>query len=395
MAHHRVIVIGGGNAGLSAAGRLRRSGIDDIAVIEPNAEHVFQPLQSHIAGGVARGGEAVRPQALAMPRGVEWVRDRVERLDAAEHRITLVSGDVLTYDHVVVCPGIQRNWTGIPGLAEAMKTPEGISNYELDLARKASPALRDLRSGTVVFVQSAQPSSCADAGQKPMYLACDWWRSRGVLDDIRVVLVRPEPGLFPVAAIDAELQRKVDEYGIEVRSGADVVEIDPETHTVVIASADGTETLGYDLLHVEPPQSAPDWLAASDLDDADSNGYVAIDPETFRSRRYPEVWSIGDAADTRSYKSGGAIRKQAKILMQNMNAAMQGRDLPGRYNGYGVCPVTVSRGTVVFAEFDRSGALAPTVPFWKNLYRERRLSWVADRWILPWVYWNLIVKGRA
>jgi sulfide:quinone oxidoreductase len=393
--HHQVIVIGGGNAGLSVAGRLRRSGVRDVAVVEPRGTHIFQPLQSHIAGGRARASEATRPQAQAMPRGVEWIRDSVSSLDPASHSIALASGGSLTYDSVVVCPGISRDWEAVPGLAAAMRSADGVSNYELDLAHKASLRLRDLRRGTVVFVQPRQPASCNDAAQKPMYLACDWWRAQGVLDDIRVVLVRAGSGLFPVAAIDAELRRKVSEYGIEVREETELAAVDPDARTVTLTSREGVETLGYDLLHAAPPQSAPAWLAASGLSDDDSDGFVAIDPETFRSTRHPDVWSLGDAAATRSYKSGGAIRKQAKILVQNLRAADRGRPLPACYNGYGVCPVTVSRDTVVFAEFDRSGALKPTVPFWHSLYRERRLSWIMDRHILPWVYWHMIVKGRA
>ena len=58
-------------------------------------------------------------------------------------------------------------------------------------------------------------------------------------------------------------------------------------------------------------------------------------------------------------------------------------------------PFTVSRTAVVFAEFDRWGRLQPTIPFWRSLYRERYLSWIADRRVLPWVYWPLILRGRA
>ena len=78
-----------------------------------------------------------------------------------------------------------------------------------------------------------------------------------------------------------------------------------------------------------------------------------------------------------------------------MTAVIAGRAPTAKYDGYSVVPFTVSRGTVVFAEFDRRGRLKPTIPFWRSLYRERRLSWIADRRVLPWVYWHLILRGRA
>ncbi len=392
-AARRVVVIGGGNAGLSVAGRLRRAGVRDVTVIEPRGTHVFAPLQSHIAGGRARVADAVRPQAKATPRGVRWVQDAATSIDTGRRVVRVAGGDELPYDDLVVCPGIRMRWDAVPGLAEAMQTAAGVSNYDLDLARKASPALRDVTGGTVVFVQSPSPASCAAAAQKPMYLACDWWRARGVLDDIRVVFVTPEPELFHVPEVDAELRRKVAEYGIEVRRATELTAVDAGARTVTLARDGREQSLAYDLLHAEPPQGPALWLETSGL--TDDRGYIDIDPETLRSRLVPTVWSLGDVAETQTPRSGGAIRTQSRVLVDNMLAALEGRPLPARYDGYSVCPFTVSRDTVVFAEFDREGKPEPSLPWWKGSMRESRVTWILDRHVLPWVYWHMIVKGRA
>jgi len=392
------VIIGGGNAGLSVAGRLRREGIDDIVVVEPREQHLYQPLFSHIAGGTARASLATRPQAAVTPRGIRWVQDRATDIRPDHDSVQLGSGRTLGYDQLVVCPGIQKDWNSVPGLAAAMASPAGASNYEFDLAVKASRLLRDLRRGTVVFTQPAGPASCAGAAQKPLYLACDYWRTIGVLADIRVVLVVPDPTVFGMPLIDGELERKIAEYGIEVKLQSELLEVDAGTRSVVIGRADGSvrERIDYDVLHAVPPQSAPDWLKATPLPaSTDSRGFVEVDPETLRHARFPNVWALGDAAATRNSKSGGALRKQTLVLAKNLTAAMKGKPLPKRYTGYSVCPFTVSRGTVVFAEFDDSYQPRPTIPFWTGLARERRLTWVFDRHILPWVYWHLILKGRA
>ncbi|MEI5583811.1 MULTISPECIES: NAD(P)/FAD-dependent oxidoreductase [unclassified Agromyces] len=399
MTHHHIAVIGGGNAGLSVAGRLRRRGIDDVVVIEPHEEHRFQPLFSHVAGGVARMREAVRPQAAVMPEGVGWIRETVVDIDPVGRRIAFESGGSLTYDHVVVCPGVQLDWEAVPGLAEARRTPAVASHYEYELVQKASRLLRDLRSGTVVFTQPPGTAKCAGASQKPMYLACDYWRATGVLRDIRVVMVVPDPTVFGIPEIDRELERKIDEYGIELRCDTEVRSVDGERRTVEIGPVGGRgggERVPYDVLNVVPPQSAPDWLKATPLPaEGDPDGFVEVDPETLRHRRFENVWSLGDAAATRNSKSGGALRKQSKVLATNLIAVLDGREPRARYDGYTVCPFTVSRSTVVFAEFDDRYRLKPTVPFWRTLSRERRLSWLFDRRILPWVYWHMILKGRA
>ncbi len=402
---HQVVVIGGGNAGLSVAGRLRRWGVRDVVVIEPSDEHRYQPMFSHIAGGTAVAADAVRAQARVMPRGVGGIRDEVVSVNPGARTVALASGGTIGYQQLIVCPGIQRRWDAVPGLAEAISAPEVASNYELELAVKAAPLLSELRSGTVVFTQPPGPASCAGAAQKPMYLACDAWRRAGVLDRLRVVLVLPDPTMFGIPAIDRELERNVAEYGIEVRFSSELRGVDAAARTVAIgpvsapgrdAAAGPVESLEYDVLHVVPPQSAPSWIAESGLAAADDpGGFIEVDPRTLQHPRHPEVWGLGDAAATRNSKSGGALRPQATALARNVVDALRGSPPTAQYDGYSVCPFTVSRGTLVFAEFDESMRQKPTIPFWPGLARERRSTWFVDRHVLPRVYWRLILQGRA
>jgi len=395
--HHRVLVVGGGNGGLSLAGRLRRAGIDDIAVVEPRSHHLYQPLFSHIAGGTARAGQARRPQDEVIPRGVTWIHDSATGVRPSEHAVELGSGALVTYEQLVLAPGIRRDWARVPGLEEAIGTPTVTSHYEYDLAQKTSRLLRDLRAGTVVFTQPDGPASCAGAAQKPMYLACDYWRRIGVLDDIRVVLVLPTPTMFGIPLIDDELARKTAEYGIEVRFSSELAAVDAASSSVTIRSADGVdEQLHYDVLNVVPVQRAPEWIAASGLSAPhDESDQVDVDPRRLQHRHHPDIWALGDAASAAGSKSGGALRRQTKVVAQNVLAVLDGRDPSAVYDGYSVAPFTVSRGTVVFAEFDDRLRPKPTIPFWTGLARERRLTWLFDRHILPWIYWHLITQGRA
>jgi sulfide:quinone oxidoreductase len=409
--YHEVVVIGGGNAGLSVAGRLRRYGVSDVAVIEPRDHHLYQPMFSHVAGGTAPAHIATRPQGTVTPKGVHWIKDRVETIDPDEKTVALTSGRTLSYGQLVVCPGIQKDWGAVDGLREAMDSPVGVSNYEFEYAQKASAVLRDVRSGTVVFTQPSGPATCAAASQKPMYLACDYWRARGVLDDIRVVLVVPTPTPFGMPLVDAELERKIAEYGIEVHYGRELVAVDAAAKTVTIAASapqdgpdrgqDGEPTepreqIAYDVLHAVPPQSAPDWLASTGLaEPGNRGGFVEVDSLTLRHPRFPDVWALGDAAATINSKSGGALRQQTKVLAKNLAAALAGKPLPEVYNGYSVCPFTVSRTTVVLAEFDDRYRPKPSIPFWTGLAKESHGTFIADRYVLPWVYWNLILQGRA
>lgn len=135
--HSQVLIIGGGNAGISLAARLKRYRVTGIAVVDPSEQHQYQPFFSHIAGGTAKAESAIRAQESVMPKGVTWHRDSATAIDPAAKTVALASGRSLTYEHLVVCPGIQKNWDGIPGLQDAYDSPYGATNYSLDLAVKA------------------------------------------------------------------------------------------------------------------------------------------------------------------------------------------------------------------------------------------------------------------
>ncbi len=323
---HAIAIIGGGNAGISLAARLRRAGMDDIGVIEPAESHYYQPLWTLVGGGCARAEESKRSESSVMPQGVGWIKDRAGEVDPDAQTVSTESGMTVHYDHLVVCPGIQLDWTAVPGMAESLDTAAVSSNYRYDLAPKTWQLIREMRSGTAVFTMPSGPIKCAGAPQKIAYLAADYWRRQGVLDAIRVVLVLPTPGLFGVKVFADELERVVARYGIEVRKNSEVTAIDPEGRSVTVTdnAAQTTEELAYDLLHVVPRQSAPDWIKASPISDPDNpGGYVQIDKNTMRHTRFDNVFALGDVGSSPNSKTGAAIRKQAPVVAANLRPASQ------------------------------------------------------------------------
>jgi sulfide:quinone oxidoreductase len=394
---HQVAVIGGGNAGISLAARLRRAGLTDVGIIEPAENHYYQPLWTLIGGGCARAAESKRTEASVMPQGVGWIKDRAEQIDPDAQTVTTESGTHVHYDHLVVCPGIQLDWSAIPGMAESLDTPAVSSNYRYDLAPKTWELIKKMRSGTAIFTMPAGPIKCAGAPQKIAYLAADYWRQQGVLDVIRVILVLPTPGMFAVKVFADELERVVAHYGIEVRKNSEVTIVNPDTRTVTITdnSSDTTQEVGYDLLHVVPRQSAPDWIKASPIADPDNpGGYVQIDKNTMRHNRFDNIFALGDAGSSSNSKTGAAIRKQAPVVAANLQASLAGKPLPASYGGYASCPLTTARNKMLLAEFDYTMKPVPSIPLIDTTH-ERRDMWYLKRRGLPAMYWNLILTGRA
>lgn len=395
--HHRIVVIGGGNAGISVAARLRNSGQRDVAVIEPQEQHYYQPLFTLIGGGRAPAKQAVRAEAKVIPSGVSWIKDAAVAVDPEAQRVTLASQTIVGYDYLVVCPGLQLDWDRVPGMREAIQTPQASSNYKFELAPKTWEMIKGLRQGTAVFTMPSGPIKCGGAPQKIAYLAADYWREQGVLENIRVILVLPAPKMFGVEVFSQELVKVARRYGIEVRHNSEVTAIKSDLQTVTIRHNLGetSEDVWYDMLHVVPPQSAPDWIKQSPLSTPDNPlGYVEIDPNTLQHVRYSNVFALGDAGSSPNSKTGAAVRKQAPVVVTNLLAVMRQLPPTARYGGYSSCPLTTSRHTVLLAEFDYSNEHRPSFPLIDTTH-ERRDMWLLKRHGLPALYWNFILKGRA
>ncbi|NPC50930.1 NAD(P)/FAD-dependent oxidoreductase [Corallococcus sp. AB032C] len=398
--HHRVLIIGGGTAGITVAARLRRKGVRGVAVVEPSAQHFYQPLWTLVGAGAADIASTVRPEADYIPEGTRWIQDRAEEVDPVRQQVLTRGGARLTYDFLVVAPGIQLDWDQVRGLREALKTPFVSSNYDFRLAPKTWEMVRAFQGGTALFTHPATPVKCAGAPQKIMYLVADHLRRSGLAGKSRVVFGSGGKVLFAVQPFARVLEGVVERYGIETHFGHDLVEVRAHTREALFAvTRDGRRevvTVGYDLLHVTPPQSAPDFIKRSALahPDGPNAGWVKAHKHTLQHPDHPNVFAIGDASDLPTSRTGAAVRAEAPVLVENLVAVMEGREPTARYDGYASCPLVTGYGRMLLAEFDYEGRPAPSLPF-INTFVERRDLWLLKKYGLPRLYWDWMLRGRA
>jgi sulfide:quinone oxidoreductase len=396
-AKHRILIVGGGAAGITVAARLLRKGYTDVAVIEPSDSHYYHPLWTLVGAGQVKASTTERPESSVMPKEATWIKNAASALDPDNNTVTCADGATYEYDVLVVCPGIQLDWNRTEGLEDALGKDGVSSNYLFDLAPRTWDFIRPLRSGTAVFTMPSGPIKCAGAPQKIAYLASDHWRKEGVLKDIDVHLVVPTPRLFSIPAIADSLDVVAAEYGITVHTNSEVTSVDAQGHKVSITSvaAGGTDTaLSYDMLHAVPRQSAPDWVKASPLSASDPNGYVDIDKQTMQQVRYPNVFSLGDAGSSPNSKTGAAVRKQAPVVVDNIDSFLKDQPLQAKYNGYSSCPIVTSSHAMLLAEFDYDLNVTPSVPL-LDPTKPHRVYWYLKKYGLPFIYWNLMLKGLA
>ena len=391
---HRVVVIGGGAGGVATAASMlkRRPGLD-IAIIEPSTIHAYQPGWTMVGGGIFDVATTMRPMASVIPKGATWLQQAAASFQPDDNQVTLADGSTVTYDVLIVAPGIRLAWEKIAGLEAALGQNGVTSNYRPDLAPYTWELVQKTRAGRAIFSQPPMPIKCAGAPQKSMYLACDYWRRAGVLGDIAVEFRNAGAVLFGVADYVPALMEYVAKYGINLELGSNLIAVDGPGQQATFATAEGEVTVGFDMLHVVPPQVAPQFLADSPL--AAASGYTDVDQHTMQHVRYPNVFGLGDGGSTPNAKTAAAVRKQAPVVAVNALRQLDGKGPTAGYDGYGSCPLTVERGKIVLAEFAYGGKLAPSFPTWLvDGTKPARLSWMLKADLLPWIYWNGMLKGR-
>ena len=392
--HHRILILGGGTAGITAAARLRRAAAHlDVGIVEPSESHFYQPLWTLVGAGVFPPEASRRREADFIPTGVDWIRDRVTEILPDQKAVATAAGRRLTYDWLVVALGIQIDWTAIPGLAEGIGTQGICSNYSFEHVAYTWETIRRFKGGTALFTVPNTAVKCGGAPQKIMYLADDAFRRQGVRDRTQVVFASPAKTIFAVEKYRKTLEKVVARKGIDARFRQNLVALRPDAREAVFEHLDTHErsVVAYDMIHVTPPMSAPDVLKRSPL--ANEQGWCAADKFTLRHPTYPDVFALGDAAGLPTSKTGAAIRKEAPVLVHNLLAAMHGKPCDAAYDGYTSCPVVTGYGRMVLAEFDYDNKPKESFPIDQS--KERYSMWLLKTQVLPRLYWHGMLRGRV
>lgn len=397
MTHFQVVIIGGGNAGISTAAQLLRKKKNlQIAIIEPSDKHYYQPAWTLVGAGIFDIRKTIRSEASVMPENVTWLKEAAAYFDPEKNAVITNEGKVYKYDYLVVAPGIQLNWNAVTGLKETIGKNGVTSNYSFNYAPYTYECLQNVKPGdTILFTAPSTPTKCGGAPQKVMYMTADYLRKKGILKDVKLEFVSGGSMLFGIKKYAVTLQKMVDKYGISLNFKTDLIAIDGEKKLATFKVMDGwggvTVTKKFDMIHVTPPQSAPDFIRNSPL--ADAKGWIDVNKFTLQHTKYQNIFALGDATNTPNAKTGAAVRKQVPVLVKNLISLIEHKSMTEKYSGYGSCPLTVGYGKLVLAEFGYDNKVMETFPF--DQAKPRRSMWILKKYILPWLYWHKILKGTA
>ena len=329
--HHSVVIIGGGTAGITTAARLNRAlKHADIAIIDPAASHYYQPLWTLVGGGVVEKEASHRLMKDVIPPGVNWIQDAVQAIYPDQNLVMTREGQVISYDYLVVCPGIQIDWDKVKGLKESLGKHGVCCNYSYKHVDYTWETLQNLKNGRALFTQPNSQVKCGGAPQKIMYLVADYLRKNNLSQDVQIEFFSPGEVIFGIEKFAKPLREAVKRYNIKLKFKHNLIAIrgpEQEADFEVTDEAGNVEihTVHFDMIHAVPPMSAPDFIKQSPL--ADEEGWLDVDQYTLQHVRYDNVFGLGDAANLPTAKTGAAIRKQAPVLVKNMLDVMRHQEI--------------------------------------------------------------------
>jgi len=398
-ASYDVVIVGAGAAGIAVAASLKSRSDDlEIAIIDPADIHYYQPGWTMVGGGIFDAANTAKTMGSLIPRGVHWVKSAVAAFEPQDNAVVLDGCRVVKYKRLIICPGIKLDWHAVEGLVETLGKNGVTSNYRYDLAPYTWELVSGMKQGRAIFTQPPMPIKCAGAPQKALYLSGDHWHRCGDLKNIDIHFNNAGGVLFGVKDYVPALEEYVKKYDANLNFFHNLVAVDGVAKKAWFDVAKPNTPverveMEFDMMHVCPPQIAPDFIRVSPL--ADAAGWIDVDQATLRHKTYDNIWSLGDVMNAPNAKTAAAARMQAPVVADNVVADIHGKSPTSSYNGYGSCPLTVERGKIVLAEFGYGGVLLPSFPKWLvDGTKPTRAAWFLKEKLLPPVYWKGMLKGR-
>jgi sulfide:quinone oxidoreductase len=388
-----IVIVGGGTAGIAVAARLAKHfPSNEITIFEPAEIHYYQPLWTLVGAGICPLEESARPMAELIPAGVRWIREKVTAFQPAQNTLSSESGS-WNYQWLIVCPGIQVNWNAISGLPETLGKNGVCSNYSEHHVNYTWEQFQAFKGGRALFTFPKTPVKCAGAPQKIMYLFEDYVRRQGLRNSAEVHFMSAGEAIFGVPKYKKALSELIERRGIQTSFKRNLIAIDgsQKVATFEILGTNQTVDEKFDFIHVCPPMSAPQFIKDSPL--ANTDGWIDVNKHSLQHNKFANIFALGDASSLPTSRTGAAIRKQAPVLVENLLAAINKRSMLGHYNGYSSCPIVTGYGSLILAEFDYDGTPTETFPFDQS--KERWSLYMLKRHVLPVMYWQGMMKGRA
>ncbi|HER10183.1 MAG TPA: NAD(P)/FAD-dependent oxidoreductase [Bacteroides sp.] len=392
----KILILGGGTAGTMMANKLIRA-LDrqewEITLVDQNKTHYYQPGFLFIPFGIYQKQDVIKPKGDFFPSGVKVLYQEIDRVDGDQSRVYLMDGTCLRYDFLIIATGAQTRPEETPGLTGELWYKQIFDFYTLEGAVALQRFFKSWEGGRLVMCIAELPFKCPVAPIEFVSLAEAYFTEKGMRDRVDITYVTPLSGAFTKPIATKMLSQLLEEKNIKVVPDFYLESVDNEKK--VIRSYDEQE-IPFDVLTVVPVNMGSEMIARSGL--GDDLNFVDTDSETLRSKKYENIFVLGDAANLPTSKAGSVAHFAAEILFENLMNAMERRPLTAKFDGHANCYIETGYGKGALIDFNYDTEPLPGTfplpgigPF--GLLKNTKINHYG-KMLFRWIYWHILLRGR-
>ncbi len=392
----KIVILGAGTGGTIMANKLLKV-LDrkewEITVVDKDKTHYYQPGFLFIPFGIYDRNDVIKSKTDFLPPGVNLLYQPINRIEPEENRVLLEGGKVLNYDYLIVATGTDINPDETPGLKDQLWRKEIFDFYTLDGAVALREFFRDWEGGKLVINIAEQPFKCPVAPLEFSFLADAYFTEIGIRDKVDISFVTPLPGAFTKPKASKMLGELLEEKNIRVIPDFYLESVDNEKK--VIRSYDEQE-VPFDVLTVVPTNMGDPMVERSGM--GDDLNFIPTDKYTLQSKKYENIFVLGDASDIPTSKAGSVVHFASDVIYENLLSAIEGRPLNAQFDGHSNCYIETGFGKGSIIDFNYDTEPLPGTfplpgigPF--GLLQNTKLNHYG-KVMFRWVYWHILLKGK-
>ena len=393
----KLVVLGAGTAGTTVVNKLNRM-LDrnewQITIVDQDEVHYYQPGFLFIPFGIYDKEDVVKPNQRFIPAGVELIVSEIERVEPDQNRVHLAKNNqVLDYDYLIIATGTAPRPDETPGMADEAWRKSIHDFYTYEGAVALAEKLQTWEGGELVVNVVDMPIKCPVAPLEFIFLADWFFTKKGMRDQVELTYVTPLPGAFTKPKAAKLLGNMLEEKRINVVPEFYLEHIEPDSQMLISYEE---EEVPYDLLVTVPVNMGAEFVARSGL--GDELNHVPVNKHTFQSKKYDNIFALGDAANLPTSKAGSVAHFSVELFVENFAKLIKGLPLEETFDGHANCYVESGFGKAILIDFNYDVEPLPGKfpvpgmgPF--SLLKETRVNhW--GKLAFRWMYWNMLLKGK-
>ncbi len=391
-----LVILGAGTSGTMMASHLKKTlPVKEwqITIIDQEKTHYYQPGFLFLPFDIYKSKQVKKSIKKFIPKGVNLLREKIDRIDKDNDQIHLDNGASIDYDILIIATGTKIAPQEIEGMLGDHWHQSVFDFYTFEGARNLRNKLRKWEGGKLVVHISEMPIKCPVAPLEFAFLADSFFINKGMRDKVEITFVTPMSGAFTKPQATKELSYLLDQKNIAIVPDFNIEKVDAANNKIIDY---GGAEVDYDLLVTVPTNMGDEMIERSGI--GDELNFVPTDKATLQTKIKDNIFAIGDATNLPASKAGSVAHFEAEILTENITRYINGQELKKEFDGHANCFIETGHGKALLIDFNYTHEpVKGTFPFPGigplSLLKESHMNHMG-KLAFRWIYWNMLIKGR-